>query len=195
MRLARNLVFAALAAVAAMMLAASSAVANDTPIEIIDENTSQHCNTAGSAECHIVADSVGDITLEAFGAVRSECHNAYELELDEDGTGQIVGQTLTGPDCVTPPCGSPATPWDVLGVTEEDGELNLRANFCVVDPLFGDINCTTNVHVEVLSHRNLVADTAPPLSICEGSGGLLHVTGDWTGVGENDEQELEVVHL
>lgn len=195
MSIARKLLFAALAAMAAMAMAASSAVANDTPVEIIDEHTGQHCGTLGSTDCHIVAESTGEIELEAFGAVRSICHNSYELELDESGEGQIVEQDLTGTDCITPPCGgSSPTPWDVHDLVEEDGELYLTAAFCVMDPLVGDIECETTVHVEVLSHTALVADTAPPLSICAGSAGLLHVTGEWTAETE-DGEELEVVHL
>lgn len=180
---------------AAAVLLPTTATAEPTPIEIVDEHTQQHCDTTQPPQCHLLAESIGDITLEAFGAVRTRCSSAFELQLDEDGTGQIIDQTLTGPECLYPPCGGSApTPWDVYDLVEEDGELYLTFELCITDPLFGNIVCELTAHVEVLSHTAFVADTAPPLSDCAGSGGLLHFTGEWTG-GTEADAELEVVHL
>lgn len=186
-----RLLIVGLAAVA-LLAAPSPASANDTPIELVDENSGQHCGAAGPSECHLLVASIDPVVVEAFGAHRSTCYTWFELDLDEGGSGQAVGQVMAGGQCVLLPCGSP-DPWDILGVSEEDGVLDMRVEFCLSDPLFGEFECVITARVEVQSHTNTLARAALPGSECEGLGGVVHLTARWAAYTEG-AQELEVVH-
>ena len=194
MRLTRKLLLLAFTALAAMALAASTASAQGL-VEITDEETGYHCTTIVDIEtdgCQLTAVSDADVRLEAFGSLASACHNEYNATIDEDGHGYIYNQVLSGPDCVTPPCGGVTSPdpWEIE--VSEDlllGGTVLEAEFCVDHPVLGRIECHLPwVQVNTSTHQpTFVLNTL----FCEPPNDFIHVTGSYSSASEG----LEITHL
>jgi len=144
MRLARNLLLAATAAITAMALLASSAFAQS--VEVVNEDTGNHCgevveddvghNTSGG--CQVRATNAPGTGFTTFAhvpgsgeIVTSSCQNIFVANISEDGVGYIdvdantfAESEVTG--CVVEPCDEAedgTTPhadfeWPISGIAE-----------------------------------------------------------------------------
>jgi len=144
MRLARNLLLAATAAIAAMAFLASSAFAQS--VEVVNEDTGLHCgevveddaghNTSGG--CQVRATNAPGTTAVTFAHIAgsgevatSSCANVFVANINEDGVGYIDVDAATiteneGTGCVIEPCDeleTGTTPhadfeWPISGIAE-----------------------------------------------------------------------------
>jgi hypothetical protein len=174
---------AALGALAAVMLTASSASAQ---VSVTKEPGGLPCGTplvssheaSGGCEVHVVSTELVD--LEVFGATVSRCNNEFEAQLGSTGSGWLTHQTLTGAECAVVPCaeaGGGVTPWPAQ-LAELGASLFLTVTFCVQGSQ--TTNCTVTVPAILNAHTGLSFSGESPELNCAGTGGLVQVHGNWT---------------
>jgi len=158
MRLARNLLLAATAAIAAMAFLASSAFAQS--VEVINEDTLAHCgevveddaghNTSGGCQVRATnelgTDAVTFAHVPGSGEiVTSRCQNIFIANINEDGVGYIDVDANTileneATMCVIEPCDETATgttphadyEWPISGLAEFGASREeLVVTFCI----------------------------------------------------------------
>jgi hypothetical protein len=154
MRLARNLLLAATAAIAAMAFMATSAFGQS--IEVESEPTGLHCGDVTESAGHVVgggcqvhANSEDNAqTFQHTGTsevVTTSCQNEFTAHISEDATGYIAvnDQTVFGPvpPCVITACdeaeGVPGQPhpeyeWPISGMFEYGpGREAMVMTFCI----------------------------------------------------------------
>jgi hypothetical protein len=197
MRIARTLMLALAAAIAAMAFASTANA--EQMIEAVNEDTEQDCSVAAE-NCEIVAHSEPNqdtvLTGHFIGieAIDSTCHDEFTGYLGADGEGHLTDQTLEGDDCTRTPCEGDEAEWPVR--TEETGtnELNMEIEFCLEDEDEVEVHCELDVHVEVMGHHS--AEFSADNQRChhvEGTSFDVEVDGHWeTEAGESDE--IEIVH-
>jgi hypothetical protein len=182
--------------VLATMATASAASAQS--VELLEESSGQHCPAVflfGSDHayggCQIELATVNDRTMriEAFGSLASDCDFESKAAFDEDGHGYLYEQSLTGPSCTTPPCGTTyPTPWEVEA-GEDVGHDPLEVRMCVQSATLGTVDChfTINGGWSALHQGQFAADQAP----CEAPLTFVHITMGMATEG----YDIEVVHL
>jgi hypothetical protein len=168
MRIAHKILLAALMALAAMAFAASTASAQETPVEFENENNApcNPCVVHVEGESHIRALNVVGQPLV------SECHDEFAARLRHFSGGEIewVGVDHPGPSCTVSNCAPPENHWPVSNVREHvDGSVEMTVRFCL-----SGLHCNGNVRVtELPSHNYHFAMT----QLC--AGGAREVEGEW----------------
>jgi len=208
MRIARILMAAALTALAAMALTATTANAQ---IEASNETTADHCDLA-LQNCEIVAHGETTTILEAHTfighVVNSECDDEFTGFLHEDGTGHIVNQVLVDEDpdsCTREPCediephGINEDEWPATLTEPGMNQEVMEVEFCLVNVDTHDepIHCSLNIAVDNPDHHSVEfsADDVACHHLEGAPFGVLRVevTGHWEGdSGASDE--IEIVH-
>lgn len=177
MRLARKLVLFAVMALMTLAMTASTASAQ---IEVLDEETDEHCSevTLGEAHsviggCHIEYQSTGEIpfftNIPGTGIVQLwSCEFHFEARLDESGAGYVSRAVLTSPPqpsfpCPRTPCDEPTheeLPWP-MHLEEVAGEETLELTLCLrpIEGPYepegqGNTPCTVHFEVEDLGGHN-----------------------------------------
>jgi hypothetical protein len=151
MRNLRKLLLVMASVVAALAFSASAASAQE-PVEVSNETTEEHCSDFTmvdhepvNATCTVraVSERHSDLWLHEgmIEHIISECDNVFEAAINEDGQGFIYNQVLTpeGAECAREPCDEAATgatphknlAWPAEITEVDDGELNLRVQFCL----------------------------------------------------------------
>jgi hypothetical protein len=142
MRIARTLLLAALATIAAFAFAASNASAQVHVEQEISPDAMADCDP-----CEIHAESHhGETSLihKQLGQPISTCHDEIEGEIYEDGQGHVQLTEAEGPRCAVTPCQGPEAEWPIQ-VTEAAGNKDIYTTFCV--RLFGgeEVHCELEV--------------------------------------------------
>lgn len=208
MRIARTLVLALAAAIAAMAFAST---ANATsPIEAFNEDTGAACDV-GLQNCEIVAHSEGHTLLIGhvigFESTESQCFDEFTGYLGADGSGHLLHQDLTGgEECTRTPCEGQEGEWPASAEEIGTNELNMEIRFCLDeldennDPAGTPVHCELDVHVEVLGHHSAEflaedsgqSDHAKRCHHVEGTSADVEVEGHWvTDAQQSDEIEIE----
>lgn len=222
MRLARNLLLAAAAAIAAMAFMATSAFAQS--VEVIDEATGAHCadvtelaNHDIGGGCEVAAHSVVNPgTLAHTGTsevVTSNCESEHIVNIDESGSGYIdVDETTihTNPQagCPIEECDEAAPShaeleWPISGMFEYGGEQEeMVRSFCirtVLDPEGAGSTCTIIVDVaQDHETHDIVFSAGNPDVTPVPEGAPCHenpateLFGRWQTTGLHDD--IEIVH-
>ncbi len=168
--------------VAAVTLGLTTASAVAAGVEVTDESTGLHC-TEETCDAHVASD--GPIIFEAFGSPLFICDQELNLEINEDGTGEFVNQSLTGSQCSVDPC---VGHWPINITEDGAGSMPFEMLFCIQNSFWGIIDChLVDGTVETDGHATALLATAAE---CENIGPDVHVTGSWTV----EEDMLELAH-
>jgi hypothetical protein len=205
MRFVRKIFLLALTAVAAMAFAASTASAQETPIEVIDEHSLEHCAPVPNADtggCRVHFSGELILVGHIFGieANASDCLVELEARIDEDGEGYVYQASFTPHPtdaCTRSPC---SLPWRIHGEEPAPGVEHIYAEFCARPDAGGaDTRCEvrapltavgdhdyrlTFIDVAGIPHPN---DGSQPG--CELTGGVLDIEKP---TGTHDE--IEIIH-
>jgi hypothetical protein len=186
MRFTSKLFLLAATTIAAIAMGASSAAAS-SPVEVVVEDTGEHCSVAaGNCTMHVVGESHLAHPNPIFGIV-SRCSDELTWTFGEDGSGSVTGQSLASKvgsvPCNTRPCPGtpPFNPWPISGA-EETAASTVEAT---VTPCYGaGVQCPLDVIItEPAEHQySLSTVTACP---------NVRVEGSWTAEGNND---IEIQH-
>lgn len=198
MSIIRKAVLLAVATAAVMALAAPAASAQ---VEITRESTGAHCaavtltgHTVGGG-CLLRAVSENEnIALELNGSTVSLCRNTFESRVDENGSGYLYAQQLTGFFCFVDPCeeaGGAVSPWPVQTDEPAPGTEHLIADFCVDGPT-GVQQCTLETSQTVVGHAS--AEFAAVASNPCLNNPNLHVVGHWDTVIDAAHPAVEITH-
>jgi len=134
MRLMHRLMRLATMVVAALALTASSAMAQESPVEVLNEDTAAHCDP-----CTFVVTGSSSLRTHSGGVeqVIWACTDRLEGTINEDGTGSATSITLAGINCRLLPCatanGQVAWPFTV-GETGP-GTEHMNITFCLFNAL------------------------------------------------------------
>jgi hypothetical protein len=157
MRNVRKLVLLAVMALAAMALAAPSASA----LEITNEAGGAHCaavtlngsDVDGGCLTHATSNGTIELRKHVFGveSTITTCDNEFTGRVNEDASGYIFEQVLSGAGCTRQACvvSGEGTPWaangtETLGSNPTSGTLT--TNFCV-EPVGGGSDETCEIDV------------------------------------------------
>jgi hypothetical protein len=175
MSIARKVLLAALMALAAMAFAASTASAQEIPVEFETENGG-NCNPC---IVHIEGESHARDLISPGQPLVSKCHDELNARLYHGGTGEIervgINHAVVGPGCTTVNCASPERHWPVSAAGERaDATLHVTLRFC-----FSGFHCNGEVNlIETASHNYQLAMA----QIC--FNGARRVEGNWATEGE-----------
>lgn len=211
MRLLRTLLLLGVGAlIAAMTIAAPSAAAEETGVEIRTEPGQEQCPPVvmdahePSGGCEISAQTLSSAVLYSHAAEPDEetpvsfCSNQFDANVGVDGDGYIHDQQLSGANCGVVPCDEAtgeALPWE-FEVGESPIGSNtetLQTTFCIrsasAEPGDSGTSCEIGVALaDAGDHEyQLSADEAPCLNL----GGAVEVSGTW----EIEGTGLELEHL
>lgn len=196
MRIARKLFLLCAMAIAATALMATTAVAQETAVEVVEEATHDHCDP-----CFVEASSItpSEIVSHIFGheELASTCVDTFEAEIYEDGTGHITDQELDDPPvgtCTQQPCAETAAEeeWPIT----EAGELgpglgHMDVRFCLSPENDPETERHCDAEIEVVEtgphHYTLHTDQNCPITL----GVSSEVTGEW----EIHDNPIEIEHL
>ena len=218
MRLARNLLLAATAAIAAMAFLASSAFAQS--VEVENEVTGNHCgdvieegahNTSGGCEVHATSESnaVTFAHIATGEMVTSSCQNEFRANISEDGVGYIdvdantiLENEATG--CVIEPCDEAETgttphadlEWPISGIAEYGASREeLVVTFCIRahSNIEGPATpCTLEVNVtleNLASHQYEFRAVEEPCM----ENPIVELSGHW--LSDNVSSRVEIHHI
>jgi hypothetical protein len=194
----------AVTTVAAMAVAAPSAFGQE-PVEVVEESSEVHCadvtpgGHVATGGCALTATG-SNIILRNHGthtgneAIQTLCNNSFAAVLDENGSGYVQNQVLSGANCFIEPCsegmqsGTHSVPWPAT-IDEEGGQEILEVNFCISPAVGGNMGIENHceVHIPIADsggHNYVVTandaagenDTNTPE--CELTGSWA-VSGDW----------------
>ncbi len=175
---------------AATALIATTAHAQMEPAEVSEETLS------GNAHCdpciiHVVS-AITPWTMELFGEAVGTCHTTFDMEVSEDGTGELTNQVLTGPGCGFEPCTNDHWPIEFWEAGSDDFRLDL--DFCVKSPLTGPIDCHTEGLEVFRDHiANHYMEFRATAEACEETPDV-HISGHWIPEGP-DHGTLEIEHM
>lgn len=203
MRIARNLLLVALTAVAAMAFVSSASA----HVEITQESDGSHCTAVTvsdhgvSGGCALAATSDAQVELRSLFGTMILCDNAYEARTDENGGGYIYNQTFTNCSATISPCtegDGHKSPWrtEVSETGTGTGAWQLEAQFCVVAPIIGTVNCHLNaIGLTQVNHNQakFASNTGGSHKFCEGSA-TNAVLGNWTANADASHPGLEINH-
>lgn len=189
MRTSSKLLLAATAAFAAFAFATASASAR-SPIELQHEN-GVHCSPC---LVHVVSESPTALETHLFGSeqLQSQCTDSFTAEFNEDGTGSIHNQVLSGPNCTRQACDSAAeSEWLTPSAGEEigPGQARVPVRFCL-EPVGGgtEQHCTVDLIITEVALHDYEIRTNDDCS------GFPTVEIDSHWFTERDE-DFEIVHL
>lgn len=145
MRMLKRLPVCIIVAFAGLALASQTASA--TPVELMDEPGTVHCNPCTETES-------GFATLESHIFGSEQIISACEITLDgegyEDGSGSAHNQVFSGEDCTRQACDSAAeTEWTTTSAMTETGPgaVAMDVEFCI-EPSGGggsELHCVITV--------------------------------------------------
>lgn len=215
MRIARTLVLALAAAIAAMALGATSASAQAVELtNVNDPERPVHCDLAAQ-NCKIVAHSESETSLRGhqfgFESTVSRCLDEFTGFVGEDGTGHIVQQHLEdGPslNCEREPCGDEVhlggeSEWPAVLRESAPDELTMEIEFCLEQHGHDSpVHCELDVDVTLDGHHSAEfraedsaqSDHHKECHHVEGSSAMVEVEGHWESEPEESD-EIEVTHL
>lgn len=208
MRTAQKLLLLVVAAIAAMALSATAANATSA-VEVSAEPGGTHCGEVtvtdhdASGGCLIHATSTGTANLFAHVGTSevlfSACNNEFDARINEEGSGFIYNQVLTGGSCGLAPCDEAAPDHDNLVWPLKSAELFpdhevLGVLFCVrsIASEEGENNPPCGVVidvVEVTPNAHDYAFQANGVPCLEAPQTELH--GNWT----LEDTNIEIDHL
>jgi hypothetical protein len=222
MRNLRKLVLLAMVAIAALAFSASAASAQS--VELLNEETGQHCSSftmSGhdpvGATCTVHATSVGTANLYIHNGTSevpfSACNNEFEAAFNETGQGYIYNQVLTpeGATCGREPCDEAAPSHENLAwpatLSEVPGGLRLHVVFCLYahnpDPVSegsAGTNCEVTLNVTTSADHGF-AVSSPAGNPATGDGGApctglpIELQGSWVVADtDNHNDGIEVIH-
>jgi hypothetical protein len=172
MRTAHRAALLTTVALASIAMAASPASAQEE-IEVSAEG-GDHCNPCVA---HAVSTQSVQIDAHIFGIefTDSVCANEFDAVINEDGSGALTNQSLTGAGCNREPC--PSTPWPISVREGPAGSEIAEVRFCLraTNP---DVLCTIDMGMEDEGGHSygLHADSAR----CHGVGEpTFSVSGEW----------------
>ncbi len=201
MRLARTIALLAMSAIAGLAFAANASAQD---FEITNEANGLHCpavtlsGTTVSGGCVVEAHSEGTVELAGhqFGIELhvDDCLNEFTARLNEDGSGYLTNQVLSGEGCTTTPCleGGNVAPWPGTGI-EASGQKLLRIQFCVVNAgttrnCEFDVPFTANGHAYEFLANDLNGHTGGIFTArCE-------LTGHWLTEADSPNR-VEIAHI
>jgi len=193
----RKIVLLVAMALSAMALAATTASAQETEVEIIDEPTGVPCNPC---VVHIRGES--RILAVPPGIVVSTCTDEFNARLYHGGTGEIEwdGEPHPSPGCNTTNClGNPGfnPHWNVNRIGElGNGVEHTNVNFCLRAGA-NEIPCTGEVliqeHLPVGSH-DYEFRTRPEGIPCAAGTRVIHGMWETEHEGGTSDQEVELIH-
>lgn len=219
MRLVRNLLLVAAAAIAAMALMAGSAFAQS--IEVLDEATGSHCandvtevaehDITGGCEIHATSETNAAtfVHIPGTGEVQtSSCINEFVAHIDEDGTGYIdvddqTVQENEATGCPLEACDEPAPShhkleWPIVGMAELGPNREvLIVTFCIRNHAFaeGEENTPCTVLVDMVQDENhgqeFVTVGADNQTACL-ENPAIELSGHW--VTDDTHDDIEIVH-
>jgi hypothetical protein len=187
------------AATAIATMAFASTTSANTPIEPRVESGGV-CNVA-LQNCKFVTHSEGAVELVGhfigIEATDSLCFEELTGYFGADGSGHIVDQVVSGPDCTREPCGGTEAEWPFRA--EEIGanqlEMEVRRCYAEINEPSNEVHCSLNTHVDVTDHSN--AEFAVDDTRCHAVIGTdfdVEVTGHWP-IEPQESDEIEIVHL
>jgi hypothetical protein len=203
MRHLRDLLLLILIVLAAMIMAASTASAQE--VEISNESTEEHCSAA--LENCIVNAQGEDLTtfVRHFNGIEqpgTACDDEFEAIVDEFGEGYIRNQELHGGSCFRRNCDASAPEagdgqtWPIH-IEEEDGNLFLHVTFCTEFDVAPEIDQSCSVEVPFIEtethHYEL---TAVDLPCAESVGGArTELTGHWLTEESETHDDIIIEHI
>ena len=194
MRVLRNVLLLLAMALVAMFSIATAAWAQDTEVEVIDEETGLLCNP-----CTVHIEGESHIRAMPAGVIVFACHDEFFLDVYYNGFGEIAwaGTTHPGPGCLSVNCiTGTERHWPLSGFGEEgDGMEHVTYRFCLRGG--ADVHCDGRLRISDGGYHRYTITTSPPSGIVCANGARI-VEGQWEtedphNPGEGD-QEMEVVH-
>jgi hypothetical protein len=162
MRTLNKLILLAITATAAMAFAASTASA--AALEVLRESTNNHCSAvtitgtgvSGGCLIHATSENNGgagavELRKHVFGIEShiTKCDNEFWGRVNENATGYILEQQLSGPNCTRKACEEEfeSTPWSATGTEVAANNEVLTTTFCVENANndSGDESCEIDV--------------------------------------------------
>lgn len=201
MRIARTLVLALAAAVAAMALSAGAAFgAHGTGVSASVEGgnacnvSTQNCKIVAHSEAGTETQLVGH--LFGFESTDSVCHDEFTGYVGSGGAGHLTSQVLTGTNCTRQACAGEEGEWDAhLAETAANTEV-MQIRFCL-EQLDGsdDVHCTLDVPVNITGHNSAEWAVSDQRCVSQsGTSARIEVTGHW--VAEDAEStDIAITHL
>ena len=207
MRLARILCALAAVAVTALTALASTALAQEEPIEASREG-SVHCSTA-SQNCNHHIEGSSSLILHAFGSesVVSQCNDEFIARLSESGNGSIISymnNAASSSSCTRIMCDDAGQEsWPITNIGEYTGaqadEGHVTIRFCFDDesnPGGTGTQCTAEVDIE--NHGNhkygykAISEECPILNMDV----WVELNGAWEseGIPGVNQHDIEYVH-
>ena len=217
MRLARKLALLTAATTVALALAASTASAQEGPVEFVNEVSSVHCDVnAGNCEHHMVGTHI--FTLHQFGSesIVSTCNDEFVLALGEDGNGFVdiyENDAATSGACTRIACngiGEAASEvnWPITNTGEytgpQAGEGHTRIRFCFdakATPNNVGVHCTMELDIVKHATHKYALDAVGEECPISGMNVWIEVDGTWESEamphneGGEHEEDIEIIHL
>jgi hypothetical protein len=192
MSIARKLVLLAGMALAALALTASTASAENRPVEVINEHIEDPAQD-NCAPCTIHAAGEATISTSVGGAPVSRCLDEFAGTINHNALGEVrwTGGPHGAPGCTVTNCAELAEQhWPILGGHEEAGREFVIVEFCLRGTTPIDLHCTAEVPiVHIGNHDYTLSLTNHPCA-----GGAFFVTGAWQ-LESDPHDEIEIVHV
>lgn len=165
-------------------LAAGSASAQSTPVEVVEEASGDPCDPC---EIHLTGES--HITAIPSGVVVSRCADEFEGDIAHDGTGELVYSSAShgAPgcntvDCLIDPAEAAASITDIV---ESSDAANMTLRICL-GGVTGEVHCNLDVSVDQPATHQYDLSTA---TLC--ASGTRRVEGSW----QLEDTSVELVHV
>lgn len=192
----RKLVLLCTIAIAAIAIAASTASAQETPVELVNP-AGNHCDPC---LVHAVGNSSVVIIMGGMPIVLTECNDEVEMELWEDGTGHITQYTTTGgAACRHARCngvGEPQseTEWPISASGETGpNRSHVTIRICI-EPNWNPNQTGAHCNVEATLTENFAYNyTFSTATFC-GAGLNADYLATWT-TEDGEDVNFNVVHL
>lgn len=172
------LVLVATAFVAALALASPASA--DRAVEVVNEATSAHCNV-GAANCTAHATNEGLVELRGhiigIEAHSQDCNNEYDLNVGENGSGNISGFAFTPGNSTCSNVTACSTPWQFTAEETGPSRGELQVQACVTGTPLGTCSGTIDIGLNDLGNHDYEAfavDQRMNAGI-----GQCEVTGHW----------------
>ncbi len=194
MRIALKLLLLAMMATAAMAFTASTAVAQETEVEVVDEANDHApcdpCNLHDEGESHI-------FSLVA-GAEVSTCEDEFNATISHDGTGEITwsGTAHGAPGCLPINCIDGEEHWPIISpIGEVGGEVeHFTVRFCLRNAPTGvESHCDGEVTIErtEIGHVYELHATIVDTTNCPGRRIEVHGFTEYIESDGDDNVEIE----
>lgn len=204
MCIARKVILICTMAIAAMGLAANSASAQETAVEI-DKLDGTDCTLA---ICKFRAVGESHLTRTSDGVIVSRCRDTFEgAFIHKEGAGRFIGHIYDwvpathetpGVACNVNPCLMPSErEWRMTNAGETNPNVaHVTMRLCMRVP--GDPNdrhCNLEINItEIVTHTYLLATHVPPAPPPTCISGARKVEGGWTQVVDGAHPPIEVDH-